>query len=202
MENYPEVPEIIALVSYLKKETDKKMTEDKLPRKKGNAVRFFQRYQWEFSYVGRSLNPVYNVSVIDITTLIGPAYVVRDFHRRSNPHCGNIHATDGFTYIPRKFTDRSDWEDDSIAKELEAHGLLFTSLEDNLRYILHQQTSHRAASHMTANVKNNLYDVDVSNEDVNDFVYSDDDDENEYDSAEEEEEGGGGAGFVYYDDDE
>jgi Plavaka transposase len=127
----------IAVVAYLVPEildenfAAKKMKNDSIPYlKKKHASPFFRRYQ--YAYLNTS---TLQIEVIKAETIIGPAFVVRDFFsmgKGSRKH----HR---FNYVPRHFTDRSGWN--PTESELTRHSL---NVEDTSAFMKETVTSYDA----------------------------------------------------------
>jgi hypothetical protein len=108
-----------ALVQYLQEEKTVKEVKKKVPHAttiiKHRSM--FKKYQWEYTnYGGESRYQVINVDVISIDSITQGAFVIPDFSSISN---GNVmvrddyqneeEKSDRYWYVPRKFTDRSEW---------------------------------------------------------------------------------------------
>jgi hypothetical protein len=103
-----------ALVHYLEPEFSDEQFEKRLfpaprtgnntnaPMSAENAPVFFRRYKYSMRY-----NPglVFHTMIVEIESIMGPAYVVEDFSTKTN-----IWHESRFNYVPRRFTDRSGWE--------------------------------------------------------------------------------------------
>jgi hypothetical protein len=190
--NNIECPEIIAIVIYLRKERKEQKKRDKNGAPKITSStnhHFFDRYEWEWYYSNKSYSKHYNITAIDIKSIVGPAYVVRDFCQHSNPHCGLISFGDRFTYIPRKFSDRSGWEEEDFDKIMSIYGIVVESPEQIAKYLQEQQTSYGGLVHMAettvsrtdAKGSRGEYDIAVNSRDVMQFEYSDDEYDDDYD---------------------
>lgn len=105
---------IYAIVQYLQKATNK------LNANYENY--FFDLYKWEYaedindpisrkkkSKKSKQLN--YNIGVIDVNSIKGPATVIPNF--RNKVIHGSPRYLDEFYYVPLQFTDRSGWEGDA-----------------------------------------------------------------------------------------
>ena len=72
----------------------------------------FTLYTWETTSVlreGRRINvPV--TGIIDISTIISPAFIVPAFAGSMQPSPSNPKLTDKFWYMDRKFCDRAGWD--------------------------------------------------------------------------------------------
>jgi hypothetical protein len=103
-----------ALVHYLEPEfSDEQFEQGEFPPPKtgdntnapmsaGHAPVFFRRYKYSMRY---NPGPVFFTMLVEVESIMGPAYVVEDFSTKTN-----IWHESRFNYVPRRFTDRSGWE--------------------------------------------------------------------------------------------
>jgi hypothetical protein len=100
-----EVCHYYAMIAYLRKsvQTEQPLSSWKCP---------LTKYQWELHYNNGVLGGSRLIQIVDMSTIIAPAWIVPVFHKTQTPVMGRHHRrTDRFWFLDRKFCDRAGWED-------------------------------------------------------------------------------------------
>jgi hypothetical protein len=152
---------------------------------RGYARSFFPRFKYEPLTNNNRGRFNCNISLIESSTIMGPAYVVPDF-KEFDPTSSKPSSRHRYFYVMRQWTDRSDWVEsfttDSSLPNVVSSGdameryikEMSTSRFDNLVDDKKGRNNNKINKRRRGSLVGNIYDIDLE---ISEGSSSDDDDE-------------------------
>jgi hypothetical protein len=169
---------LYAYVAWLTKEDGQYLPKNTIKTGIGYApFDYFERYRYCSDEFYKGTQFKCQIDLIDVTTIMGPAYIVPDF-KDTDLSLAKPSRHHRFFLVHRKWTDRSDWED------LIAPGpLIHDNMEDYLKRMGTDRPRSVVAAEGNAMRSSNRRITDYFDIDLND---DNDDNGNEYDDADDD----------------